>query len=67
MRASLDVDHGSNQIGFAWTGFLEMTEVSGSGPVKLRYDGSLQIEFEYHLCDEAVIKAVREPSPKARS
>jgi hypothetical protein len=29
---------------------------------ELQHDGSVQIEFEYHLGDEAVLKAVREPS-----
>jgi hypothetical protein len=40
-----------------------MDEVSGSGSAEPVSDGSLQIEFEYHLGDEAVLKAVPEPSP----
>ena len=62
MQASLDVDYGPDEIGFTWAGFDEMTEVSGAGSAEIQDNGSLQIEFEYHLGDEAVLKAVREPS-----
>jgi hypothetical protein len=65
MQASLDVDYGPDEIGFTWAGFDEMTEVSGSGSAELQDDGSLQIEFGYHLGDEAILKAVREPSSTA--
>ena len=60
MQASLDVDYGADEIGFTWAGFDDMTEVSGAGSAELQDDGSLLIEFEYHLGDEAVLKAVRE-------
>jgi hypothetical protein len=59
MQASLDVDYGPDEIGFTWAGFDEMTEVSGTGSAELQDDGSLLIEFEYHLGDEAVLKAER--------
>ena len=62
MQASLDIEYGPDEIGFAWAGFDEMDEVSGTGSAELRDDGSLQIEFEYHLGDEAILKAVRDPS-----
>ena len=65
MQASLDVDYGPDEIGFTWAGFDEMTEVSGAGSADLQDDGSIQIEFEYHLDDEAVLKAVRDPSSTA--
>ena len=65
MQASLDVDDGPDEIGFTWAGFDGVTEVSGAGSAELQDDGSLQIEFEYHLGDEAVLKAVREPSSTA--
>ena len=67
MQASLDVDYGRDEVGFTWAGFDETTEVSGSGSgeAELQEDGSLQIEFEYHLGDEAVLRAVREPSSTA--
>ena len=60
MQASLDIDYGPDEIGFTWAGFDEMDEVSGTGSAELRDDGSLQIEFHYHLGDEAVLKAVRD-------
>ena len=62
MQASLDIDYGPAEIGFTWAGFDEMDEVSGAGSAELQDDGSLQIEFDYHLADEAVLKAVRHPS-----
>lgn len=65
MQASLDVDYGSDEIGFTWVRFDEMTEVSGSGSAELQDDGSLLIEFEYHLGDGAVLKAARELSSTA--
>jgi hypothetical protein len=65
MQASLDVDYGADEIGFTWAGFDDMTEVSGAGSAELQDDGSLLIEFEYHLGDEAVLKAVRESSSTA--
>ncbi len=65
MQASLDVDYGPDEIGFTWAGFDEMDEVSGTGSAELQPDGSLQIEFEYHLGDKASLKAVRVPSSTA--
>jgi hypothetical protein len=65
MQASPDVDYGPDEIGFTWAGFDEGTEVSGAGSAELQDDGSLQIEFEYHLGDEATLKAVQEPSSTA--
>jgi hypothetical protein len=34
-----------------------MDQVSGSGAAELLDDGSLEIEFVYHLGDQAVLKA----------
>lgn len=65
MQASLNIDYGPDEIGFTWSGFDEMDEVTGSGSAELQDDGSLQIEFEYHNGEEAVLKAVREPSSTA--
>jgi hypothetical protein len=65
MQASLAVDYGSDEIGFTWAGFDEMTEVSGAGSAELQDDGSLVIEFENHLGDEVDPKAVRVPSSTA--
>jgi hypothetical protein len=65
MQASLDIDYGPDEIGFTWAGFDEMDEASGAGSAELQDDGSLEIAFEYHLRDEAVLKAVRDPSSTA--
>lgn len=65
MQAGLDIDYGPNEIGFTWSGFDEMDQVSGAGSAELQDDGILQIQFEYHNGDEAVLKAVREPSSTA--
>ena len=65
IQAGLDIDYGPDEIGFIWSGFDEMDEVTGAGSAELQDDGSLQIEFEYHNGDEGVLKAVREPSSTA--
>lgn len=65
LQASFDIDYGPDEIGFTWAGFDEMTEVSGAGSAELQDDGSVTIEFEYHLGDEAILKAVRDPSSTA--
>lgn len=65
MQASLDTGYGPDEIGFTWAGFDEMSEVSGAGSAELQKDGSIQIEFHYHLGDQAVLKAVRDPSSTA--
>ena len=65
LQAGLDVDYGPDEIGFTWTGFDETDEISGAGSAELQDDGTLQIEFEYHLGDQAVLKAIREPSSTA--
>ncbi len=59
MQAGLDLEYSRSAVFFTWAGFDEMDEVSGSGSAELQDDGSLEIEFAYHLGDEAVLKAVR--------
>jgi hypothetical protein len=59
MQASLDLEYSSSTVFFTWAGFDEMDEVSGSGSAELLDDGSIEIEFAYHLGDEAVLKARR--------
>ena len=44
MQAGLDIDYGPDEIGFTWSGFDEMDEVTGAGSAELQDDGSLQIE-----------------------
>ena len=65
MQAGLDLEYGRSVIVFTWAGFDEMDEVSGSGSAKLQDDGSLEIEFAYHLGDEAILKAERVTSSTA--
>jgi hypothetical protein len=65
LQASLDIDYGPNGIGFTWAWFDEMTEVSSAGSAEIQDDGTLLLEFEYHLGDEAVLKAVRGASSTA--
>lgn len=36
----------------------QMTEVRGTGSAEPQDDGSIEIEFVYHLGDEAILKAV---------
>jgi hypothetical protein len=62
MQAGLDLEYSRFAVFFTWAGFEEMDEVAGSGSAELQDDGSLEIEFAYHLGDEAVLKAVRATS-----
>jgi hypothetical protein len=55
----------ADEIGFTWAGSDEGTKISGAGSAELQEDGSLQIELDYHLGDEALLKAVRVPSSTA--
>ena len=65
MQAGMDIDYGPDEIGFTWSGFDEINKVTGSGSAELQENGSLQIEFDHHNGDEAILKAVREPSSTA--
>lgn len=65
MEASLDLEYSQSMIFFTWAGFDEMDDVSGSGSAELLDDGSIEIEFAYHLGDEAVLKAKRDTSSTA--
>jgi hypothetical protein len=62
MQAGLDLESGRSTVFLTWAGFDEMDEVSGSGSAELLDDGSLEIEFVYHLGDEAVLQAERATS-----
>ena len=61
MQATLDIEYSRSSIGFTWIGCDEMDEVSGEGTAELLDDGPIEIEFEYHNGDDAVLKAKREP------
>jgi len=65
MQADLDLDCGRSMVSFTWAGFDKMDEVGGSGSAELQDGGSLEIEFAYHLGDEAVLKAGRAASSTA--
>ena len=65
VQAGLDIDYAPSMVFFTWFGFDEMDEVTGTGSAELLDDGSLEIEFAYHLGDEAVFNAVRERSSTA--
>ena len=65
VQVSLDIAYGPDDIDFTWCGFDEMDEVQGSGSAELQDDGTLTIDFAYHLGDEASLKAVRETSSAA--
>jgi hypothetical protein len=60
MQATLDIEYGRSSVGFTWIGFDEMDQVAGEGTAELLEDGSIEIEFDYHNGDEAVLKAKRE-------
>jgi hypothetical protein len=59
MQGSLDLEYSPSTVFFTWAGFDEMDEVSGSGSAELLDDGLIEIEFAYHLGDEAILKARR--------
>jgi hypothetical protein len=62
LQASLDLEYSRSVVFFTWVGVDEMDEVSGAGSAELLDDGSLEIEFAYHLGDEAILKAKRATS-----
>lgn len=64
-QAGLDISYGKTVAFFTWSGFDEMDEVTGDGSAKLLDDGSLEIEFNRHLGDEAIPKAVSTTSSTA--
>jgi hypothetical protein len=65
LNAGLDLEYSQTMVFFTWFGFDEMDEVSGSGSAELLDDGTLEVEFAYHLGDEAVLKAERQTSSTA--
>ena len=65
LQAGLEISYGKTVAFFTWSGFDEMDEVTGDGSAELLDDGSLEIEFNRHPGDEAVLKAVPAPSSTA--
>jgi hypothetical protein len=65
MQASLELEYSRSMVFFTWAGFDKMDEVTGTGSAELNDDGTIEIEFAYHLGDEAVLKAERMTSSTA--
>ncbi len=65
MQAGLDLEYSRTLVFFTWAGFDEGDQVSGSGCAELQDDGTIEIEFAYHLGDEAILKAERVTSSTA--
>jgi len=65
MQANLDLEYRQTMVFFTWAGFDEMDEVTGSGSAELLDDGSIEIEFAYNLCDQAILKTNRDTSSTA--
>jgi hypothetical protein len=59
VQAGLDLEYSRSMVFFTWAGSDEMDEVSGSGSAELLDDGTLEIDFAYHLGDEATLRAKR--------
>ena len=62
LQASLDFEYGRSIVYFTWEGCEEMDEASGSGSAELLDDGTLEIEFDYHPGDQAIMTAKPTPS-----
>ena len=65
MQAGLDIEYARTLVFFTWEGFDEMDHVRGTGSAELQDDGTIEIEFAYHLGDEATLKAERVTSSTA--
>ena len=65
MRASLELAYSRATVFFAWAGFDEGDEITGSGSAERNDDGTIEIAFAHHLGDGAVLKAVRMTSSTA--
>ena len=57
MQAGLDREYSRTMVFFPWAGFDEGDEVTGTGSAELNDDGTIEIEFAYHLGDDAIFKA----------
>lgn len=62
VKVGLDIAYGHDDIDSTWYGFDELDEIQGSESAELKDDGSLTLDFAYHLSDEAMLQAVRAPS-----
>lgn len=62
LTAALRLEYAHTTVFFRWHGSDDMTEVTGEGSAELQDDGAIEIEFAYHDGDDAILKAVREPT-----
>jgi hypothetical protein len=62
VNASLDLAYSRTIVFFTFEGFDEGDEVNGSGSAELLDDGVLEVEISFHLGDDAVLRAERDPS-----
>ena len=67
LQASLDLEYGRESIGFTFDGSDEGDEIRGDGSAELMDDGSIEIEFNFHKGDEAVLKATRAETSSGQS
>ncbi len=65
IRAGLNVRYSRCSIDFNWDGSDEMDEIHGIGSAELLDDGTIEIEFNFHNGDAAVLKAKRDASSAA--
>ena len=62
VTAALDLSYSATDVGFTFDGFDEGDEIRGSGSAELLDDGRLAIEIAFHLGDDAILTAERDPS-----
>ena len=62
MSASLDLSYSRTIVFFTFEGCDEDNEVTGSGSAELLEDCKLEIEISFHLGDDAILRAERQPS-----
>jgi len=65
LQAGLDLAYGHEDVVFDWEGDDDMHEVWGSGSAELVEDGSLEVEFDCHRGDNAVLNAVSDAASTA--
>jgi hypothetical protein len=59
INATMELEYARRIVFFAWVGFDEGDEVSGSGSAELGDDDTVEIELSFDDGDDAVLKARR--------
>lgn len=57
VTGTMDCSFGENTVFFTWIGSDEMDEVSGSGEAEMDDNGTLTVDLNRHLGDDAVLVA----------